>query len=328
MKFIHSYIKYRFNILAIFFFFFIIYFISFILFHVPIVTFIYPSFICLLFGIIFLIRDLYYTYNNYKILNNINNFVDVIASSFPTPRTIMEARYQDIINTIYQEHNIYKNNAKISYDDMVNYYTTWVHQIKTPIAAMSLQLQNEDTNLSRNLSNNLLKIEQYVEMVLTFIRLNGDSSDYVFHQLNINNIMKKVIKKFSPEFIQRKILLDYQVDDQFIISDEKWLTFVLEQVVSNALKYTTQGSITITFNNQKLQIIDTGIGIALNDLPRIFEKGYTGYNGRIDQKASGLGLYLCKEICNKLSHTITATSTIGVGTCITIDMSQHNLEQE
>ena len=212
---------------------------------------------------------------------------------------------------------------------MIDYYTVWAHQIKTPIAAMRLTLQNEDTPLTRKLTNDLYRIEQYVEMVLTFLRLNSDSTDYVFKEYNLDNIVKSAVKRFSSEFIGRKLRLIYDPLNTSVITDEKWLSFVIEQVLSNALKYTPSGSITISLVGEKtLRIEDTGIGIAPLDLPRIFENGYTGINGRTDKKASGIGLYLCRRVCNNLGHTITANSTVDVGTAIDIDLTQTKLEME
>lgn len=194
---------------------------------------------------------------------------------------------------------------------------------------MRLHLQNEDTALSRNLASDLYRIEQYADMVLTFLRLNSESTDYVFREHDLDTIVRSAVKKFSSEFIYRKLSLDYKPLNTTVITDEKWLSFVIEQVLSNALKYTPSGSITITLENEKtLRIRDTGIGIAPEDLPRIFENGYTGYNGRTDKKASGIGLYLCRRVCSDLGHTITASSVVDSGTVIDIDLAQTKLEIE
>lgn len=212
---------------------------------------------------------------------------------------------------------------------MVDYYTIWAHQIKTPIASMRLTLQNEDTALSRQLTNELFRIEQYVEMVLAFLRLNSKSTDYVLKEYDLDGIIKQSVKKFAGEFISRKLSLNYESLHTVVLTDEKWLSFVIEQVLSNALKYTPSGSISITMEDGKrLCIRDTGIGIAAEDLPRIFEHGYTGYNGRMDKKASGIGLYLCKRICERLGHEIRAESEVDRGTCIILDLSREYLEVE
>ena len=166
-------------------------------------------------------------------------------------------------------------------------------------------------------------------MVLTFLRLDSESTDYVIKEYDLDGIVRQAVKKFSGEFISRKISLVYEPLQATVITDEKWLSFVVEQILSNALKYTPSGSITIRLEpDKKLYISDTGIGIAPEDLPRIFENGYTGYNGRTDKKASGIGLYLCKRICDKLGHGIAAESKLDEGTTIILDLSQRKRELE
>ena len=198
-----------------------------------------------------------------------------------------------------------------------------------PYGHIRLTLQNEDSPLSRKLTNDLYRIEQYVEMVMTFLRLNSNSTDYVFKEYDLDTIVRSAVKKFSSEFIDRKLRLIYEPLNTSVITDEKWLSFVIEQILSNALKYTPTGSIKISLVKEKtLRIEDTGIGIAPSDLPRIFDNGYTGFNGRTDKRASGIGLYLCKRICNNLGHGITANSKVDVGTIIDIDLSQFKIETE
>ena len=225
-----------------------------------------------------------------------------------------------------QETNI--QNEKVI-QDMLDYYTVWVHQIKTPIAAMKLRLQNEDSPLSRKLQTDLFRIEQYVEMVLAYLRLSSNQTDYLFQKYDMDVLLKRVIRKYADEFIERKITLDYQPVHLQVITDEKWIGFVFEQVLSNALKYTPKGQIRIyCADSDTVCIEDSGIGIRKEDLPRVFENGFTGYNGRLSPQASGLGLYLCKQVCLKLHHEIEAFSEIGNGTKIYIHFLQNtNLTQ-
>ncbi len=209
----------------------------------------------------------------------------------------------------------------------MDYYSVWAHQIKTPIASMRLSLQGEDSALSRKLGADLNRIESYADMVMTYLRLDSDSTDYVFSECDLDSIIKSCVRKFSGEFIARKIELIYEPVCETVLTDEKWLSFVIEQVLSNALKYTPSGSITIFMKpGQVLCISDTGIGIAPDDLPRIFEQGFTGYNGRTDKKASGIGLWLCKRICDDLGYEISAESGLGNGTTIMLDLSKKHIE--
>lgn len=285
--------------------------------------------LCSLFGVGFVWADFQKVKAKHKKLEQIRSLTDVMIQPFPQADSIEAQDYQTIVALLQEEQTAYQSSMEQRFTDMVDYYTVWAHQIKTPIASMRLQLQNEDTPLSRKLMGDLFRIEQYVEMVLMFLKLDSDSTDYLIKQYDLDPIIRQAVKKFSGEFISRKLQLHYEPVNTKVITDEKWLSFVIEQVLSNALKYTPVGSITISLKpDKKLCIQDTGIGIAPEDLPRIFENGYTGYNGRIDKKASGIGLSLCKRICTNLGHSITAQSTVDVGTCITIDLSQRDLQVE
>lgn len=329
MKLFTRYIKQRWRIISTAVIFFLIFFVSFFLYHLPMRAVLYPASLCVLLGTGLLIGDFRRVKRRHDQLEKIHTMVDIITSHFPPVEGIADADYQRIIELSRQEYTAYLSHAQQRYADMIGYYTVWAHQIKTPIASMRLHLQNEDTPLSRKLAADLLRIEQYVEMVLTFLRLDADSTDYVIKAHDLDTIIRQAIKKFAGEFIDRRLRLDYVPVNATIITDEKWLSFVIEQVLSNALKYTPAGSIRITLEPEnKLCIRDTGIGIAADDLPRIFENGFTGCNGRLDKKASGIGLYLCKRICANLGHTITATSQVDKGTCITIDLNQRHLQVE
>lgn len=329
MKRFFRYLQYRWRTFAVALFFFVIFVVSFALYHLPIAAVGYPMLLCSLFGVGFVWADFQKVKAKHKKLEQIRSLTDVMIQPFPQADSIEAQDYQTIVALLQEEQTAYQSSMEQRFTDMVDYYTVWAHQIKTPIASMRLQLQNEDTPLSRKLMGDLFRIEQYVEMVLMFLKLDSDSTDYLIKQYDLDPIIRQAVKKFSGEFISRKLQLHYEPVNTKVITDEKWLSFVIEQVLSNALKYTPVGSITISLKpDKKLCIQDTGIGIAPEDLPRIFENGYTGYNGRIDKKASGIGLSLCKRICTNLGHSITAQSTVDVGTCITIDLSQRDLQVE
>ena len=329
MKLFLQYLKQRHRIWIVGAVFCVIFAVSFLLYHLPIGAVIYPTLLCAALGIMIMVFDFLRVKREHEALNSIRSMTDVIAESLPKIDGIKDEDYQQILHLLSEEYNSFLTQTNRKYSDMIDYYTVWAHQIKTPIASMRLHLQNEDSALSRTLSSDLRRIEQYVEMVLTFLRLNSESTDYVIKEYDLDKIIKQAVRKFSSDFIGRKLSLVYEPVNITVITDEKWLSFVIEQVLSNALKYTPAGSITITLENEKtLRIRDTGIGIAPEDLPRIFENGYTGYNGRADKKASGIGLYLCKRICNNLGHIITARSIVDVGTIIDIDLAQTKLEVE
>ena len=329
MKLFLRYIRQRLGIISAGAGFCLVFIVSFILYRLPVKAVMYPSILCLLIALFIMLFDFNRVKKKHEILSDIHSINDTTDLPMPRAESIEDVDYQQIIDLISQEHNAYRTNAQCRFSDITDYYTVWVHQIKTPIASMRLNLQNEDTPLSRKLSTDLFRIEQYVEMVLTFLRLNSRSTDYVIKEYDLDSIIKQSVRKFAGDFINRRLSLVYEPLNTRVITDEKWLSFVIEQILSNALKYTPSGSITITMEpDKKLCIRDTGIGIAPEDLPRIFENGFTGYNGRSDKKASGLGLYLCKRICINLGHSITASSTVDAGTTITIDLSQYNLIAE
>ena len=329
MKLFLHYLRQRRRLFIVGAVFCVIFAVSFLLYHLPIGAVIYPTLLCVVLGIIVMVFDFLRVKKEHEALSSIRSMTDVIAETLPKMDGIKDEDYQQILRLLSEEHSNYRTQTNRKYADMIDYYTVWAHQIKTPIASMRLHLQNEDSALSRTLISDLHRIEQYVEMVLTFLRLNSESTDYVIKEYDLDKIIKQAVRKFSSDFIGRKLSLVYEPLNTTVITDEKWLSFVIEQVLSNALKYTPAGSITISLENEKtLRIRDTGIGIAPEDLPRIFENGYTGYNGRADKKASGIGLYLCKRICSNLGHTITARSTVDIGTTIEIDLSQRKLELE
>lgn len=222
-------------------------------------------------------------------------------------------------------------NNKISWEsqrDKEDFFAMWAHQIKTPIAALKLLLQSDKQDVTA-CKGEVFKIEHHVEMALGFLRFEEMGNDLELLSYELEPIVKQSIKKFAPMFISKHLSVNLKDLNVKILTDEKWLSFVIEQLLSNAVKYTSSGGITIRTctENEHLCIIieDTGIGIRSEDLPRLFEKGFTGYNGRMDKKASGLGLYLCKSICDKLGHKISIESQENKGTKVTIRVTAENV---
>ncbi|MGM9600442.1 MAG: sensor histidine kinase [Faecousia sp.] len=323
------YLKQRWKLIGLFVLFAAMEIVVFALYRLPTAAVLYPLSLCAAIGLMVLLLDFRKVSQRHRTLRAIQSMTDAVTMTLPDADGILDGDYQTIIRLLSQEHRGILSNLNIRYQEMMDYYTLWAHQIKTPIASMRLNLQNEDTPLSRQLSSDLTRIEQYVEMVLTFLRLDSDSTDYVIREHDLDAIVRQAVRKFAGEFISRKLKLIYDPIDAKVITDEKWLSFVVEQVVSNALKYTPSGSIHIYLEAPKtLCVRDTGIGISPEDLPRVFEKGYTGFNGRSNQKASGIGLYLCRRVCKNLGHTISAASVPGEGTVIRIDLNQKTLEVE
>ena len=205
-----------------------------------------------------------------------------------------------------------------------DYYLMWTHQIKTPILAIKLLLdkpglQEKDLFLLRE---KLLHVEQYAVIVLTFQRLESISADLVLQSYSLCDLLKQAVRKYSLSFINKSLHLDLPDMERQILTDEKWFVFCLEQLLSNSIKYTVKGGISFRSREEGERVYlvmeDTGIGIRPEDLPRIFEKGFTGYNGRLEKKSTGIGLYLCRQIFTHLNVTVRAESSQGQGTAITL----------
>lgn len=244
--------------------------------------------------------------------------------NLPVAEDVIEQNYTEIILGLWYEMTNELSRQVESKKDMMEYYSVWVHQIKTPIAAMHLlitDIDGENLKQTKDLERQLFDIEEYVEMALSYMRINSDTTDYVIINQPVDDIVREAIRKYSKTFIHKKIHLKYEGISNMAVTDKKWLGFVIGQLLSNALKYTKSGgSITIYMENDKLVIEDTGIGISKEDIPRIFEKGYTGYNGHNNRHSSGIGLYLCKVILTRLSHTIDIESEPDVGTKVKIGL--------
>ena len=276
---------------------------------------------------IFILHDFYRFYQRHKMLCEMTHKITVSLDELPEAKDLLETDYNNLINLLYNHAFSLSSTADNKCQEMTDYYTLWVHQVKTPISAMRVLLQTEDTPLNAKLSQELFKIERYVEMVLQYLRLESLSSDLVLQYYDLSGIIRQAARKYASVFIYRKIKLDIKEIRCQVLTDEKWLVFVIEQLISNALKYTKSGTISIYMDpDAPLMLIveDTGIGIQAEDLPRIFERGFTGYNGRMDKKSTGLGLYLCNRILKRLSHNIRITSSVGTGTKVFIDLHRED----
>lgn len=275
-------------------------------------------------AIMFIIYNFIKYYKKHKNLCILKKQIITSLEQMPLSSNLIEIDYQDVLIAVYNQKIKMTSKFDTKQTEMMDYYTLWVHQIKTPISAMRLLLQLEQSEQNKELLGQLFKIEQYVEMVLGYLKIENTSSDLVIKNCNLSEIVKQGIRKYANIFIRKNITLDFKEMDCTVLTDEKWLVFVIEQILSNALKYTNTGKVSIYMDSNEtktLVIEDTGIGIAQEDLPRVFEKGFTGYNGRMDKKATGIGLYLCKKILNKLSHKIMIKSIVDVGTTVKIDLS-------
>lgn len=307
---------------------------------------------------------------SFRQLDELRKNIAVVQNVMKAPEYMYETYYQDCIQALVQEKDRIRNELVSRQQDMTAYYSMWVHQIKTPIAALKMLTDEEldaylaadDMSFSsvkendirvtncRQKQNELFRIEQYVDMALQYMRLGAEANDFVFENVMLDEVIKLSIHKYARQFIHKQLRLTYTPQDVMAVTDKKWLGFVIDQLLSNAVKYTKQGGVTIRVcraerpgspenggdgersavcahcydkeeayeENARIVIEDTGIGIRAEDLPRVCEKGYTGYNGHADKYSTGIGLYLCQAILDKLGHPFLITSEQGKGTKVEI----------
>lgn len=242
------------------------------------------------------------------------------------PQTALEALIFEKLALLEMDKKNRAIEEREKLNDLMDYYTLWAHQIKTPIAASSLLVgEIEDKKVKNQLEQELFKIESYVNIVLQYLRLESFHEDLVLKKENVEDLVKEIVKKYAIFFIQKGLSLNLHDLDRTIITDKKWFVVILEQVLSNSLKYTSQGGIEIYFQEDTLYIKDSGLGIQDSDLLRVFERGFSGYNGRLTQQSSGLGLYLSKKIADELGHQISIASQVGHGTTVMISFSEKKM---
>lgn len=276
------------------------------------------------------LMDIGYQRKHYRALWELEYSVAYSLEHMTDPGNPAEEEYQKLLRLSFEEKVRKENELLGRQKEMREYYAMWVHQIKTPISALKLLLQEKNAEGERNEElEELFRIEQYVEMALQYVRLESESTDFLMEHVKLDGVIRAAVRKYARMFIHKKISLEYEGTENVVLTDEKWISFVVEQVISNAVKYTSKGKISIYFEgegteNLFLVIADTGIGIKAEDLPRICENGYTGYNGHADKRSTGIGLYLCNRILKKLGHSLSITSEEGVGTRVRIGFAVKN----
>lgn len=278
-----------------------------LLFRLPVLAVGYGALLC---GVIYLgagIWDFVQWSRRHHRLQNLEQEVLSTLDNLPPPGSSLEEDYQRLLVSLFRAKAAQSAESSSRFQNMTDYYTLWAHQIKTPIAAMDLILQTQELPESGSLKQSLFQIQQYVEMVLCYLRLDSETTDFVIRACPLDPIIRTALREFAPSFIHKGLQLHYTPVSCSVLTDEKWLLFVLEQLLSNAVKYTPHGSVTVCLREpQTLVIQDTGLGIAPEDLPRVFERGYTG----------------------KLGHTISIQSTPGKGTAVSIHLQRRDLPLE
>ncbi|MEG0942085.1 MAG: sensor histidine kinase [Angelakisella sp.] len=296
-----------------------------VIYGIPAEAMVYALFLCVFIGLLFFLCGFYSYCKRHYALQEIAKNANLWAGQLPSPKDTLEQDYGEIVAALDSIRRSELSRAEHRERELREYFTTWVHQIKTPIAAMDLLLQQTDDHEEKaELATQLFRIEEYVGMVLQYLRSDQMGADMVIRRCSLDGILKQAVHRYAGEFIRKKLSLNYRPLGVEVLTDEKWLTFVVEQLLSNALKYTKSGGVSIYMEPtavKTLVIEDTGIGVAPEDLPRVFENGFTGYNGRLGKKSTGIGLHLCRRILTGLSHTIRIEAAATGGTRVLVDLS-------
>ena len=257
--------------------------------------------------------DAYGFYGRHRALKEIIASPSLLEMEFPEPANLIEKDYIRLAYELQRRFLRAQDGLAAANTAALEYYTLWVHQIKTPISALRLILEGDEIDKTV-LLNELFSIERYADLALQYARLSDITADIVIEDCGLDAAVRESVKKYALLFINKKLSVDLHDLKVQVKSDLKWLRFIIEQLISNAVKYTFAGGVEIFFKDGALTVRDTGIGIRTEDIPRLFEKGYTGFNGRIDERASGIGLYLSKKAADALSIKIEVESAVGEGT--------------
>ena len=267
-------------------------------------------------------------YKNYY--DEINNILENLDKKYLLPEVMKEANFiqGEKLNSILKEisrdmhENVkYYKDMQVEYKE---YIETWVHEIKTPIASTKLIIENNRDKVTNKIDFQIDRIEGFVEQVLYYSRSDDVSKDYIIKQINLDNVVRNVVKRNYRDFIHKKIKLDIKNINEIVYSDSKWTEFIINQIIGNSIKYSSSKEPMISIysikkaNSVMLIIEDNGVGIIDKDINRVFEKGFTGENGRKFSKSTGMGLYLCEKLCSKLGLKITIDSEVNKGTKVTL----------
>lgn len=268
-------------------------------------------YVCLIFGGVFLFANLDMQY--FILSLELILFCMLIFLIKEWMNYVKEENILQEMENIQIENKALRNKMIEERNDLEEYFLLWIHQIKTPITVCNLILGKPDADY--RLKEQIFYIEDYTNMAMNYLKLKTRASDMDICEADLDSIISGVIKKYSIIFIEKKIKLNYKKTEAKVVSDTKWLSILLEQVISNALKYTKSGEITILYNKKtnKLTVKDTGIGIPSSDIKKIFDRGYSGFNGRLNEKSSGLGLYMVGKIAEILNVEIEVKSELNVG---------------
>ncbi|MBH5319571.1 sensor histidine kinase [Paenibacillus sp. GSMTC-2017] len=261
------------------------------------------------------------------LLEAIESVSENVVAAMPESQNDEQALYVTMIKKMQGSHTKQLQKLIREKREHQDFIMSWIHEVKLPIAASSLLMENSAGKtvdfLVDKLEDELNKIDNYVEQALYYSRIDSFSKDYFITDVPLNRAIRNSVKKYAKLFITKRIRVQIAEVEQYVSSDSKWLAFILDQIISNALKYTYEAgeiSFIVEEDNKekRLRIHDSGIGIKEEDIHRVFERGFTGATGRTYSKSTGMGLYLAKQMALKLGHDLTITSQEGEYTAVTI----------
>lgn len=276
-------------------------------------------------GLLLLVGDLFRYRRLIKRLRAVKEQLETLHAALPEAENGLQQELWGIVEKLQLIAQRERSSISDSLHSQVEYYTTWLHQIKTPISCIRLAAENGLTAESTGIIlGELVAIERYVDMALQNTKLQDLESDLVLSCHSVDTMLLETVKKYSTVFIQKRLTVDFSKTFLTVITDSKWFSFIIEQLLSNSAKYTPSGGVKIYADGATLYIEDSGIGIRSDDCSRIFEWGYTGYNGRTDRRASGLGLYMSRKIAERLNITLLCDPSFKGGSRFTLDLSRLN----
>lgn len=321
MKLFFSYLKRNLRLIGMLLLFGALFLAVLLLYRAPLEGAVYGLLLCLALGLCFLTAGFLRYRKKHRALQRALAQLKEGLPSLPEPKDALESDYQDMLALLEDDRRRIAVAADRDRDQAETFYTAWVHQIKTPMAAMGLLLQSGEPDAAL-LKGELFSMEKYVDLVLTYQRLGSDTTDLILKACDLDAVIRAAVKEYARLFILKKLTLSFTPTGLVVLTDEKWLGFIIGQLLGNALKYTQSGGVSIYAAGKTLVIEDTGMGIPASELPRIFERSFTGENGRRESRTTGLGLYLCKRACDMLGHGIRAESEVGQGTRVILDLSR------
>lgn len=282
---------------------------------------------------IFIILDFFTKRKFYNEIIGVTNKLDkkyLLPEMIKRPRSYEGQIIYEVLEETNRAMHEHVNEYKIMQSEYREYIEAWVHEIKTPIAITKLVVENSEGKIKTVIENQSKKIEGYVEQVLYYSRSTDVNEDYIIKEFNIEETLKKVIRNNRYELINGNFNMDIENVVGKVITDEKWLEFIINQIIVNSIKYKKENNCKIMAYTNIIEdkiiltIEDNGIGIINKDIDKIFNKGFTGHNGRIYGKSTGIGLYLCKKLSIKLGLNITLTSKYQEGTKVNIIFPKGN----